>query len=459
MTALAFAALTAFFAVLSLAGPGFAADHQAGNRGTVLDNIKSLHIYTVQDGERRQQAFTREMLRGREHLQLKGYVSGLLVLCEKEMEIRVADQVMSKIKCNDNGTFSVKHFGELRPDELMPGPDDRGYYEQAAGKWARAGLQGTGYSFFPAVTGDTVSPEHRFSIAFLSDGAEATIPVIQNSYIDLRQIAREQGAPLSFRYIGDGLGRLTGELSDLDARLQAIASGVAGVEAATGMELIRNINVLEYGDLRNAVTSERSDDMWLYMRTLREEPLRELETIAAHEALHKCVNRLRLTADAGMRKLFADLKGYDVFSNERFLLTTTGAVMPGAKSQAGEADLLAFVNEKNFFAGMKGGHAQANLDEFCASFLHTLLFIEKLAECLERPLLVAAANGEGQRSLSAERKEAVLAAYTRTIETMSKAFRPAAPAPQQVRDLLANALLMVRPLQQDSRLVLKESAE
>jgi hypothetical protein len=32
---------------------------------------------------------------------------------------------------------------------------------------------------------------------------------------------------------------------------------------------------------------------------------------------------------------------------------------------------------------MNGGHSRDNLDEFCASFLHTLMYIDRLAPLLQ----------------------------------------------------------------------------
>jgi len=73
----------------------------------------------------------------------------------------------------------------------------------------------------------------------------------------------------------------------------------------------------------------------------------------------------------------------------------------------------ALINEKNFFTNRKGEHSQDNLEEFCTSFLHTLLYPEKIMPNVEQ--LHSTDRGRTVHSSSAEEKKRILTYYQRII--------------------------------------------
>ena len=186
-----------------------------------------------------------------------------------------------------------------------------------------------------------------------------------------------------FRYLGNR-GPKVENTPDFNERLDAITEGIAQVEQTFGLKLVDSVNLVDYEDLQNALTRAGRKDIWFFIETFSQESITELRTIAAHETLHLLVDHFHITSNYQMRKLFADLKGYDELSLERFCLLTRGTVKE-EPTCAGEHRLFSFIDEKHFL-GRKGGHSHQNLDEFCTSLIHSLMFVGRIDRNLSLPL-------------------------------------------------------------------------
>lgn len=318
---------------------------------------------------------------------LDGYVAGILVLCENEMDIYVGDVRMRKLMENADGTLSLDYFGRLNPQEFWDAnmTDDDALYGSN-----RFGGQRTScekYALFPKTILDAVSTGNRFKIVFLKGDSSFELAVHHSGYRNLRHTNAPAGRTIrktAFRYLGNRLDTIEND-TDFDARVDAIAEGIALVERTFGLRLVHTVNLIDCESIANAITRVGRNDIWVYIDTFGKEPIAELKTIAIHETLHLLVDRFRFTEDYRIRKLFADLKGYDEFSVERFFLLTQGAVKGEADTCNRDHLLFAFINEKHFL-DRKGGHSQDNLDEFCTSFVHSLMFLDRIDRNLKIPL-------------------------------------------------------------------------
>jgi len=91
----------------------------------------------------------------------------------------------------------------------------------------------------------------------------------------------------------------------------------------------------------------------------------------------------------------------------------------GARSGAGQtapSPPLAFISENNLLEGARGGHADADLDEFCTSFLHSLMHSDRLEEALLRPLDLGPSRS---RDLTDGDRQALKTHFTRTIDAIA----------------------------------------
>jgi len=382
----------------------------------VSEKIRAVRVYSVADGIIQETVFHREALQEAGELRVSGYVTGIVFLCEEPMTITVEGYKASDIIENPDGTFKVKHLGSIQPsDELIPA-----LTEMNKRLRDRDHVPG-GYSCFPRVFGDSIGPGDRVDITFEHEGTKYETAILQSGPHDVQTVLSNPGAesrPVTFRFLGTSAQQLREQISDFEQRLSAIAESIYHVEKTLNTRLVETVNIVGVGEIYDAVACDGSNDIWFYVTAFREEPLAELKTIASHESIHIYVDKNRVTRDPAIRKLFADLKGYDTLSLERFMIITAGEVPAEmAQQDAPTATLLALIDEKNFLEGMKGGHSGTSIEEFCTSFIHSLLVLDRLEQTIDRPLSFANAGDEPQ-TLSRQEQIAVLDDYIATINAL-----------------------------------------
>jgi hypothetical protein len=424
----------------------------------VAEKVRSICIYSVSNGRLKPLIFTEREIQERGYLNVEGYVCGVVLLGEDGVTASIDNQKMSQIKRNSDGSFTLKYFGRSKLEELHL--DDELHFRYGKDKEGKTFLAG-GYSFFPPIAGDAISLKENFSINLESEEGAIEIPVQQNAYNGTRTVCLSSDCEtdrLLFRFVGVKPEDVSDQSAELEGKLRVIAEGIHSIESAIGMDLVNHINVIDYEGVSNAVTCEEGADVWFYAQALRKQPVEELRTIAAHEALHKLVARKGLTGSPEIRELFADLRGYDELSLERFTIVMTGDVPPAENGANGvNSALFAFINEKNFLEGMKGGHSQTNLDEFCTSFLHSLLFIDRLEQNIHNPVALPGGTDQPQH-LSAQEKSLMLDNYKKTLEIMIRVVsrqgkKGSEPSTERTLTLLENGLREVKRVKENNGLV------
>jgi hypothetical protein len=394
------------------------ADSTSNERG-LAEKVRMVKLYTVHEGKSLNRILTKADLQRQEPIEVQGYVTGILILADVQMNVNVDGQTMSKIRKNPDGTYSIKYFGKVGYSEIGMAPSNT-YYEK--GSREENGSPGflEGYSLFPRVVGDAVSPACNFQIAVEMGERSCALPIVQKGY-DTFHLSKpepvERKNPIEFQYLGERLDRHMSR-PDFNDRLRAVAEGIKSVEKIFSTKLVDRVKIIDYEKVQNAVTCEEKNDIWFYINTFLGEPLEELKTIAEHEALHILVDQTKLAKDLSIRELYSDLRGYESLSRERFAVVAYGVSSPGGSSgeNTSHREFFAFIDEKNFIEGMKGGHSSQNVDEFCASFLHSLMFMDRLQANLDRPLKVG--DGQPDRFLKPKKRKQILTNYIRTIETM-----------------------------------------
>ncbi len=356
------------------------------------------------------------------------------------MAITVDGKKMSKIKRNLDGTYSVKRFGKIAPDNVVLANLSEGIflYNNRDNEF----LPGA-FSYFSHVAGDSLSPHDTFDIGFKSEEETYKISVRQNGYRTVRSVCVNSGAKtndIMFRYLGTRLEKLAAMAPDFDSRLQAIAEGIDSVESILGEDLVTNVNIVDFENVRNAVVCDDARDIWFYSEAVQSESPEELRSMAAHETLHIYVDRHGIARNSEVREFFADLNGYDDLSYERFMIVTSGEVSP-ERSSTPHNPIFPFVNEQNFLEGMKGGHSHKNVDEFCVSLLHSLMFVDRLEQNLDRPLKSQYAE---KRSLTPAEKDSVLHSYLRGIDLLIGAISDDKTDTPDSRDFLETSLRKAR---------------
>jgi hypothetical protein len=391
----------------------------------LIESVKLLGLYTIEQGRMHTRLYDRKDILRERPLEVEGYVSGVVLLLNGEMDVQLDGAALSRIRERDDGTLLCKHFGRLNDDDsifpyvepliqeapgrLGEGPDETPSY-----------LPG-GYSCFPKVRGSGVSPLDRFSISLRRGKASRQITIRHQGERALWEFQAGSGRSVPIVTHGRALSDRSSGRDHLRKRLRAFGQGVRSVEARFGADLVSRVHLVDRRQIRNAVTCKGQSEIWLYVDTLLEEPLEELKTIAEHETLHLLVDREGLTDDAAIRKHFADLKGFGMLSCERFLLVSQGVMRdPDTASDEENTLFFSFIDERNFIEGMKGGHSHDNLDEFCTSFLHSVMFFERLGERLNRPVALTRPRRD-RRRLTPEEALRVLETYEKTARLLRRA--------------------------------------
>jgi hypothetical protein len=373
-----------FFSSLSFSKPLTLGD-SPGYSKAAGQSVAALDLYTIHHGGLKKLTLDADQI-GRGGISVDGYVCGLVLFCNAAATAKVDGKPM--VRTSEENS-----------------------------------LLGEGYSYFPDVKGNAISPNNEFRITVQSGSNVLDIPVQQKGYQTLAppRFEKDLKYKIAFHYLGSEPNVF--ESGNFENRLRAVAQGIDAVQRTFGTSLVQNVNIIDYEAIQNAVMREGQSTVWFYTKVLRSEAAEELRVMAEHETLHLLVYKNGLTKNSQVRSLFADLKGFGTFSVERFLLLTKGVAASGrGEGMDREGMFFSFIDEKHFISGMHGGHSQENLDEFCTSFLHSLMYVDRFGNNLQSFLFPESDGGPSR--LSPADRNFILHTYSRTIEIFSKALTP-----------------------------------
>lgn len=391
---------------------------RAARRLPATDPVRFIQVHHADGGKPLQTLFTTGDLAAGP-LRVDGYITGLVVLCDEGTTVALDGRRMESVLRGADGSVRARNQGKVRLEALFPA--DR------QPRTAAAAIPGA-YAYFPAVAGDAVSPEMDVALSVKAGGRSMTVVLQQRGYTDLCAVARDSSAacaPIPFTHAGDLRPDPIVTVEDLQARSRAVAKGIGTVEATFAPDLIDGVTIIDAADQYNAVTVNGRRRIWFYRTAFLQEPVGELCVIAEHESLHILVDLLQLTGRTEVRELFADLKGYDTLSRERLELVTRGWTSAAPREDYPRALFFPFISESNFIEGMKGWHPQADPEEFCTSFLHTLMYSERFDRALSQPFGLP---GAPPRHLTGAEKRAITDDYRRTLDVFEAAITDAAHA-------------------------------
>lgn len=360
-----------------------------------------LWLFVVQEGRMQRLDFTAEELTKMSGLTVDGYINGAVVLSTASLSVSVGQTPMDTIGVSGDGSLGIKHFGQLLPDSFWTTSLPAG-----TGNISKQQLQGR-YALFSKVPGDALSTDSVFAITFEQGDRRHALNIRQHAPLKLKtcNLPDVKSGTSDFYFLGNDFSLFQQTSTDFKERVSAIQEGIQAVEAIVADSIVERVHIIEYDGSRNAYTCKDEADIWLYSDLFWNETLPELRTIAEHEAMHILSDRLKLSGNPRMRELFTQLipAGHPISSQP--LANQTGRV----------SHLTDFINEFNFLRGMSGGHSQDNIDEFCASFLHTLLYIDRLEPLLDQPVIT---QNRTLRMLSASDQMQLLRDYRRVLETI-----------------------------------------
>ena len=387
-------------------------EKQAEPENPAVSKIGSLCLYCVEEGVVQRLLFTQEELKTLSGIKINGYVWGIVAFCDPNVTASVQGRPLTRIAENQDKTYSIKYFGNVPFDELFAAPKHRGASNGNGLNRMNA------YSLFPVVNGDAVVYGDEFLLSFQDGPGQFAISVQQNGYRVFKDLhPQDANKELKFKYLGGIPEGINVDPHDLQDRLSAIEKGVNDVESLFHMNLIDKVNIVKFNPAYGGVTVDNgAKSMWLYDKVFEYESSLEMMHMASHETLHQYVMAKGWTKYTQVRELFSDIKGYDPLSRERFLLITRG-ITPPEEFEAPEDNLFfAFLDERNFLKGARGGHSRQDLDEFCTSFFHSLMHVNRLRKNLFKKVHLREGSNDSGKFLTLSEKKLVLDFYGRTIQ-------------------------------------------
>lgn len=406
---------------LFVTGPAFAAPQtemplltEANRplRSGIYRDIAVMWLHVVCQGKTRKLSFTSVELSKMSTITVNGYVTGVVLLSKAPLHIQVNHQSMNPIRPDADGYFKLQHFGQLSQKEFWSA-----VHERQQGKETDQKIKGI-YSSFSDVPGDALSVTPEFPVTIKRNGDSYRLKIRQHTPVKL-EADRWIDTPLSHPdifYLGDNIERFSSPSDGFKQRLNSFLTGIRTIEKLLDIKIVRRIHVLDCDGPFNAYTYDGENQIWLHNKLFWNETAAELKAIAQHEVMHILSDRIGLPKNSRMRELFADLMNFSALSQERFRILTTGRATANISSthdKSKESILFDFINESNFIPGMNGGHSKDNIDEFCASFLHTLIYTHRLKHMLQRP--VKSEKGS-LLILTHKEKQKLLDEYTRTLK-------------------------------------------
>lgn len=356
------------------------------NATSSLKDVAIIWLYVVREGRLEKLNFTADEPATMTRIKVDGYVNGVVVLSKLPMTISVNQKPMNAIRINADGYFKIKHFGQIEPQAFwstyMPAAYEHISTEQVQGR----------YASFAKVPWDTLSKTREFEITFDRNGTQQALTIRQDTPVKLAacNLPAANAGESEFYYLGKDPSQFEQTATDFKDRVHAIQKGIRAVEVITDSKIVEAVHIIDCDGPRNAYTCQDKAEIWLYSRLFWNESLSELRAIAEHEAMHILSDRLELPANSRIRAQFAELMNFETLSRERLFVMTTGHPPVGrtaTKNASKASRLFDFINEINFIRGMSGGHSQDSVDEFCASFLHTLIYIDRLGPLLGQPVI------------------------------------------------------------------------
>jgi hypothetical protein len=422
------------------------ADAESAGASSNEPAAHAVSLFTLHNGVCTPEYFSRHELKQGRPLEIQGSVVGVVVFGPDDLKVELGGQKLRPIQSDADGTFHVKGYGKFNPSELSARTHmARGGQGLPTATIAPPpGATGRAFYYFPKVFGAAVSSQQQFELQLAGQDSRQ---VVEINHRPIQKIAWADGRKVpssSFYYVGHRLETLLETAYDFQGRLAAIYDGVRLVEDAFQLDLVQDVQLIDLNRRNNALTYEGRNTIWFYVDTVLGTSAQELRRIASHEALHQLVYQLRLAHHSQTRRFFADLWNLDKLSMARFQMVTSGWFdSRSAQLTPSNRLFFSFINEKNFMRGMNGGHSHDNLDEFLTSFIHSLLYIEKLERNLHSPVSIY--GTKTRHRLTDQEKTHILNLYKQSIELLiqtTEASSPQDPVDQHKADF--NAFLRER---------------
>jgi len=352
------------------------------NSPEVPKHINFIYFFVLNDGEIKPLILSSEDLARNPSLKIDGYVVDIMAFGEKEMDIAYGKTKTKKIKgvgewfFREYGSIDKGITGDLIEFDALGNDEYPGSVFESLLKRAKSdqndkllGIYCLANTFLK--NGRPISFDQYDNLQIEMEDAIYSIPIEQNRIQVFKKIGN-----VTFYYEGNNLNRLT-EVEDLEKKIRVIYDAIINVGRLFGDDSISKVVIKGVNHKYASVVN--GELIFFSLGCFKLLNAQTIKGVTEHELIHTITTRNGFNNSVRLRNIFADIKEYD--EGERYDVIKKGGY-PFYKYYDGETAFFEFINESNFLAAGDGGHSYKNIFEFNTSFIHSLVYIERMEENL-----------------------------------------------------------------------------
>jgi len=430
--------------------------------GQVLTNIKGLYITFVHDGKPRSAFLTPDQLAHNNTLEINGWVTGVVVFSKE------------KLNANFNNVAFGQAAKQFDADRIALSDRQGSYTMLFPDMLAAVGLdEETKKSLFDNSIDEnenvfvyllgTFSNSYSYRGAPISDQADPFFTMnLPNPASDDPHFYHMQIRQATYHAWGNvDPNQNTIRVSDLSSaphswsqiqhfqeKVSAITEGIREVHEKLVDGLTTDLKLNSF-KMNNASATYGDREIHFYYEIIKNSSPKHLQTVATHETLHKYIFSRRLSLDPKIRTAFVDLLGYKGKERDEILHAGGSAFGDYALNFENQAFFF-FINESHYFQAKDLGHSHANIDEFLASFIHSLFDLDKLEENVKGQKTIEQAFFKKTIPMDDAARKAILSGYEKTLTAIIEALQKNEDLPKDQQekevDFFSRALEKVRSL-------------
>jgi len=321
--------------------------------------INAIAITAIRDGAPVYYVINQEDLGASTSVAVDGYLSTVIVSFG-DASASVTLNGKNGEKGRRNGNFLLYQGGMFMQDEIAS--------PALFSKDAQTRVFGYDTTLNPEYRGQPLSEQQKNTLRIMSGGESFTIPITQKTAEPMARLSHDVGtASVGVEYLGTRPERMQQQAE----KLKATQNGIHRIEEMFNLDLVDRLRIVDY-DKNDAFIyrDPKETKFTILTKALEERPADQIKTIAEHEVLHKAIIQRGYAEDKQLREIFADV--HQAEGKKREYIVKHGVAPSQSLFSLETNPVFGFMNEEDYFGMENLGHASEDIDEFLASFLHTI---------------------------------------------------------------------------------------
>lgn len=403
---------------------------ESANSTEIPEELNLIYIQVVHNRAVKPIILSKDQLKQNPSLKINGYIANIMIFSTKKMDVSIAGMSATTARFDGENSFMLTGANSVYFEDLATPEHPENELKELflAGQKIEPGKPAVGRYFFmnpplnPYFEGFSIP--HKTSQTPLQlqiDGENYEIPIEQNTEETLETIDG-----FEFSYLGNNKEEFS-KTDGVNEKLKAIVKSAKEIETIFGGKLIPKIHLIDFnGD--NIYVSYAQSGVIFFTNIIENRSPEYLATATRHELLHQYAQARGYNGSEKIRAKFADIQGIKGEKREGVIklgwVPRTIDEKINLQNTLQNKEFFNFINESNYFDVQDAGHSQDNVNEFVASFFHSIMHIDLLEKNLNKPIVVGSKTIE----LSKEQKLKILDIYIEVLKVIIEEV-PTVPVP------------------------------